>query len=558
MTSKFLRFPTFFWALVSGLLLWAAFPPLGFWPLAWLAPVGWLLLVRRQSLLGKHPYLAIWLAGWFHWAAMLQGIRLAHPVLYWGWLSLSAYLAIYPAVFVGLTRIAVHRAHVPLLAAAPLVWTGLEWFRGHALTGFSLALLGHTQIHWTGIIQVADLAGAYAVSFVVMFVAAALAESLDGRLSRATRRHRLMAAAVLVLVVQCYGFGRIQASRSIAADGKPALRVALIQGSFDTVFEADPERDADVFSRYLELSLQAVREAPEVDLVVWPESAFTGTLGDVVADPPWRPPPETGLSAEQFQRSVRAWEEAFQQKTDYVTRRLNEVAAKGQTVSLIVGCDTQRLSGGRMERLNSALLIAPSGQVRARYFKEHLVMFGEYLPFGEWFPGLYDLTPMASGLTPGVGPKAFRVGSVILSPSICFESTVPHLIRRQVVDLQRAGTPPDMLVNVTNDGWFWGSSILDLHLACNVFRAVENRLPLVIAANTGISAHIDANGRIDQRGGRREEAILHATVQPGAQISKYHLWGDSFSLICILFCFAMSIIGIRDRILGGKRAKTKE
>ena len=558
MASQFRRFPVFSGALCSGLLLWAAFPPWGLWPLAWIAPVGWLGLVRRPALPGRHPYLVIWLAGWWHWAAVLQGIRLAHPALYLGWLSLSAYLAVYPSIFVGLTRVAVHRAHVPLLVAAPLVWTGLEWFRGHALTGFSLGLLGHTQVVWTSLIQVAELAGAYAVSFVMMMVAAAVAEAWDARLSRGTRCRRLVLAAAIILVVPLYGRVRISAGDAGSADGERSFRVALIQGSFDTVFEADPERDVAVFSRYLELSLQAVQNDPQVELVVWPESAFTGTLGDVVAAPPWNPPPESGLSAERFQRSLQAWEEAFRQKTDYVTSRLNEVSGGGRQVSLIVGCDTQRFAGGRAERLNAALLIAPSGQVRARYFKQHLVMFGEYIPFGERFPLLYDLTPMAAGLTPGVVPQAFRVGKVVLSPSICFESTVPHLIRRQVVALQRAGTPPDMLVNVTNDGWFWGSSILDLHLACNVFRAVENRLPLVIAANTGISAHIDANGRIGSRGGRREEAILYADVQPHARTSKYHLWGDSFSLICLLFCFAVSIVGIGDRILGRKRAKTQE
>ena len=131
-----------------------------------------------------------------------------------------------------------------------------------------------------------------------------------------------------------------------------------------------------------------------------------------------------------------------------------------------------------------------------RYDKMHPVLFGEYVPLGETFPWLYRLTPMAGGLTAGEEPQVFEAAGLRWCPCICFENTVPHLVRRQVVELSRRGTPPDVLVTLTNDGWFWGSSMLDLHFACGIFRAVELRRPMLIAANTGFSAWVDADGRV--------------------------------------------------------------
>jgi apolipoprotein N-acyltransferase len=142
---------------------------------------------------------------------------------------------------------------------------------------------------------------------------------------------------------------------------------------------------------------------------------------------------------------------------------------------------------------------------------------------------------MPNGLTAGTTPRAFSVGSVRVAPTICFENTVPHLMRRQVQQLQASGQRPDILVTVTNDGWFWGSSLLDVHLACGVMRAIELRRPLLIAANTGFSAWIDPRGSLKAKGPRRAEAVLHADV-PVADLpdSVYLRGGDWFAGICLL------------------------
>ncbi len=179
-------------------------------------------------------------------------------------------------------------------------------------------------------------------------------------------------------------------------------------------------------------------------------------------------------------------------------------------------------------------------------------MFGEYLPWGDVFPWLYGITPMAQGLDPGQEPQCFRVHGWCLSPSICFESTVPHLIRQQVETLRKSNCPPDLLVNVTNDGWFWGSNILDLQLACAVFRAIENRLPVIIAANTGISAYVDSRGHVQQHGPRRGEAVLSAEVETDGRLSCYRRVGDLPAGLCACFCLAVAVFGLAARLSRNK------
>ena len=161
------RSPTLGLALLGGLLLWLSFPPFDWWPLAWLAPLPWLALIRQKELAGSRPYLALWLGGFAHWLAMLYGISKAHPALIAGWIALSWYLAFYVPVFVWLARVAVHRLGVSSVLAAPIVWVGLELIRGHLITGFSAGLLGHTQTSWPALLQISDLVGAYGVSFPV-------------------------------------------------------------------------------------------------------------------------------------------------------------------------------------------------------------------------------------------------------------------------------------------------------------------------------------------------------------------------------------------------------
>ena len=193
------------------------------------------------------------------------------------------------------------------------------------------------------------------------------------------------------------------------------------------------------------------------------------------------------------------------------------------------------------------MLVDRAGKIVGTYDKIHLVMFGEYMPFSEWLPFLKRISSLTGGAEAGDGPVALAVDGVCYAPSICYETVIPHVIRRQVATLDAAGNRPDVLVNLTNDAWYWGSSELDMHLACDVFRAVETRTPLVIAANGGISAWIDHHGRIRAESPRQQADVILADVElnRGRPPTVYVRTGDWFAALCLTCCIVLAIIGWR-------------
>ena len=475
---------TFRIAALGALLSWAAFPPLDLWPLAWIGPAFWIWLMRRPEPLkeyGRRPYFTLWFVGFGYFLTTLAWLRLPHWTTACAWVALAFYLGFYLPVFVGLGRLAVHRLRVPVVLAAPIVWIGLELARAHLLSGFSMGELSHTQYRWIELIQVSDLGGAYAVDFVLFFVAASLARFVpcgDKRWSV----WPLVPAALLLAMVLGYGHARL-----IHSPAKPELRVALIQGSVDIELKYDPDKQAFIHQQHVELSEEAVERFAPLDLIVWPETMFRYPL--ITCDDGATPPKGSGYTSQSaFERDIKGTARDVEAALAAMARRWN--------AALLLGVDAQHFGVDTVKQFNSAVFVDRQGEIEGRYDKMHRVPFGEYVPLVEHFPWLQHITPIPVSITAGDGPKAFDVKGLRLAPNICYESTLSHVIRGQVHVLEQAGRGPDVLVNLTNDGWFWGSSELDFHLVCAVFRAVECRKPFLIAANTGISAWIDADGRI--------------------------------------------------------------
>ena len=536
---------------LGALLVWLAFPPIGCSWLAWVAPVPWLMLVRMPTLGMRRPYRMLWVVGLFHWLLVVHWVRLPHWTTYFGWWALATYLAVYLPLFMVLTRLAVHRGRISVLVAAPVIWTGLEFLRSHLLTGFSMALLAHTQADHPLIIQVAELTGAYGVSFLLMFTAAGIARVIPVGAQKFTM-WPLIPVVASITGVCLYGAFRLPGKNTDSANaGKIAeVQVALIQGSVDVTFDDFDPRQA--VQEYMELSCQAVLHNPEVDIIVWPESMCTFLAPLITYDPVKAIAPDLKRWAddntEVFRERLRILIEEHRRARGNVT-----VKEEGDRPWFIVCSGTFEIER-KLKHFNTSLCIDPEGQIVARYDKMHPVMFGEYIPLGHWFDWLYDLTPLSGGLSPGKRPVPFVYEDLVFCPSICFESTVPHLIRRQVVQLTREGHPPDVLINLTNDGWFWGSSELDLHLACGVFRAVENRLPLLIAANTGFSAWINANGQIVNQGPRRATGVILAQISndPKTQsLSMYCRYGDWFAGSCLIACVVLMLMGLSTKLPPG-------
>lgn len=529
---------TFGLALVGAVIYWAALPPLDLWPLGWAAPLPWLVLILRPELCGRRPYRSLWLVGFLFWLAAIHWLRLPHPATILGWIALSAYLGVYLPLFIGLSRVAVHRLRVPLIVAAPVVWTGLELARAHVITGFSMGALGHTQYRWLSLIQISDLGGAYAVDFLLVLVAAALA----GLIFPGGQRRvvwPLVPAALVLLAALGYGLLRLEQGKSTSAG--PVTRVALIQGSLDSVLHPSPEDLEAGQRRYLELTRQALARYGQVDLIVWPESTFQILNRGVWLhlQPEAKVPDDWDRPASEFRPQIEELVDA--------DHRLVAEAADRWKAALLVGVGAVDF-GPRGEKVyNSALFVSRQGEVGPRYDKVHCVMFGEYTPFVDWIPWLEKLTPLTGNAAAGTEPRAWDLEHLRIAPSICYESSLAHVIHDQVTTLAAEGREPDVLVNLTNDGWFWGSSELDMHLACAVFRAVECRKPLLIAANTGFSAWIDGDGRIVARGPRRAEGTLLAEVRPDNRRSPYLRYGNWPARLCLLACLGLTGVGVWDR-----------
>lgn len=551
---------TFVLAAIASLLLWASFPPLNLSWLAWLVPALWVYLIESDQLQKRKPYWMIWAISALTWGLILEGVGRAFWANYFGLVLLGSYLAFYQVLFVWLTRRAVAQWRLPVVIVAPVVWTGLELARAHLFTGFGVAMLSHTQYRATWLIQIADLFGAYGVSFVMVFVAACVAHSIrqqtrsaaesDTRTQHLRRWSPLAAASVALLSVYGYGATRTQESPG----DRSTIKMALVQGTEDSVlsgtFEEAMQRSRHTFHQYWRLTLDVCEEHGDLALIVWPESVFSGGLPEVLSTTDSRPNPRSELTQAEFDDRIKQHQAAFHDKTRHVADAINGARAHGPGLGdtyLLGGTDTIKYIGDRDLTYNAALLVSPAGEVVSRYYKMHRVMVGEFVPLGDRLPWLYSLLPIGRGLTPGDAPASFSVDGVRMSPSICFESTVPHLIRRQFVELDRAGETPEVLVNLTNDGWFWGSGILDLQLACAVFRAVELRRPMVIAANTGLTAWVDSNGAIRQKLPRRQEGFLIAEVQPSRRSSVYQRIGDAAAAICLLICLAIGFEALWDR-----------
>ncbi len=515
---------TFAVALAGQLLFWAALPPLALAPLAWLAAVPWVLLIRRAMLPGRRPYAALWLSSFVFHLAAFYWVTLPHWATTFGWLALSFYLALYFPLFIGLSRVAVHRLHVAPLVAAPVVWVGLELARAHLLTGFAMGALSHTQYRWPVVLQISDLFGAYGVSFLIVLVGAALAQMLP---CEGARRSWWPAIPLAAALSGTLAYGAWRTNEQTTHDGP---KVALIQGSIDIEMKHDPEQGQQIFDQYFGLSRQAVQEHPDLDLIVWPETMFRYPW--FTFDKDFVPPADAGWKpAELEARSRQAIEQT--------------VTPLG--VAMLLGIDAMHESPSGDERFNSALFFDRQGHLQGQYAKRHLVPFGEYVPFAETFPWLYQLTPLPGGINRGGGPVSIRVGQASYAPNICYENTIPHFIRGQVVRLRAENREPDILVNLTNDGWFWGSSELDMHLACAVFRAIECRKPSLIAANTGFSAWIDSSGRIRAQGRRRMTDVIIARPEIDDRRSPYLVSGDAPAGLCLLATVALAIFGISDR-----------
>ncbi len=493
-------FSVFLLALLSGILLWASFTPLECAPLAWIALAPLAVLGRLRSL-PRFSWLALWFAGFFTNLVMLQWMRLGHPAMYLALVALAAYVGLYFPMFVLLLRRAV-RWRIPLWLAAPIVWTGLEYARAYLLTGFSWYYLGHSQYRWTTLIQVSDLVGSYGVSFLVAMYSGVIAQFVSERWLVRLRLDTDSCPSGLSYIPWCaatallccvLGYGAV---RKMPADAFPAgPSIALIQGNFSPELKHDRDLVLNRFRVHNTLMQHTVELRP--NFIVWPETMFPWPMqsaGENVTD-------EEILAQVPLDVLRDYGNESAQLVEPFRTQEVQKSLAShayGVGAALVIGVESWVAEKDKTRIFNAAAFVRPDLGYIGSYDKIHRVIFGEYIPLRDVFPWLHQLTPFGAGFGIDAGNefRSFEYGDYSIVPMICFEDTVPHLVRQMASQKDSSGQSCDVLVNLTNDAWFRGSSELDQHLITSAFRCVETRMPLVRAVNGGISAFIDGNGEI--------------------------------------------------------------
>jgi len=475
-------------ALMTAGLLWACFFPLAQGWLAWIALVPFLSLVRSQAR-PRYVYWSAFAGGLAFFLPVLQWLRVGdYNMMYYSWAALATYCAVYFPLAIFLTRQIDRRVPLPLILVFPAVWTALEFLRSYVLTGFPWYYLAHTQHDYLSVIQISDLGGAYAVSFLVAAVNALIFEwlqcfggfralfSLPERLQ--LRRWALPAQTGVVLLVlgAVLLYGNWRLSQNSFASGP---RLALIQGNLDQDIRNEAslsEQSAlQSFQHFRRICDLAAKQRPTPNLIVWPENSCPESWLEGPAGP-------DAASMKLADRAAQIWK----------TNLLFGMEA------YISGSDDKEL------RFNSAVLVhahqgqaGVTGQPGGRYDKIHRVPFGEYVPFQDALPWMKTFAPydFDYSIRPGKQQTRFQLDSFRFGVLICFEDTDPVLAREYVSD--RAEEPKaDFFVNISNDGWWRGTSGHDEHLAVSRFRAIENRRAVCRSVNMGISAMIDGNGRV--------------------------------------------------------------
>jgi apolipoprotein N-acyltransferase len=555
--QKTLRLWPWLAAISSGLLCAACFAPINQAWLCWIALTPLLAGIWFSGTNSKRRYLRDLALGY------IAGVAFFWTVFFWlrtvtipGLLLVGAYMAIYVALWswiCGLLRpslrapAVVNRWTQPpgsaveresILRRSPwlrstnnlrlafllaAVWVAQEWLRSMVFSGWGWNTLGTALHGQLAIIQIAEFTGVAGLSFLVAFTNVILLTTarrfiLETQV-RPMRPHYDLTLTMAALVgVMGFGLRSLQIQRP----GK-TLNVALVQPNIPREQKFSAEFAQNTFDQFTRLSTPALGASARPDLMIWPESSMPGPV----------------LSDELSYRFVM------------------DFSASAKTDLLLGTIDLTET-----DAYNAALLVSDGGERVQVYRKVHLV------PFGEYIPGRYTI-PLLARVVGDQVPGDFAFGKehtvfhltndkARVAPLICFEDTIGDLTRQFVL------RGANLLANVTNDGWFLRSAASQQHLANAVFRCVETRLPMVRAANTGVTCFVNEFGRItqnlaDEHGSQFTDGVLtgEVSVPTGSELTFYVRHGEVFAQGCVGVALLV-IVAMSPRLVRRKRAPVTE
>jgi apolipoprotein N-acyltransferase len=508
-------------ALIAGALSVLAMAPFNAWPVLFLTfPVAvWLIDGAGAGRLGGLPAAAI--AGWWF------GLGYFVPGLYWignaflvdastfAWLmpfavlGLPVYLALFTALGFALARLVWTRDSSRVLALAVSL-TASEWLRGQVLTGFPWNAFGYALSEPLALAQTASLIGIWGLTFLSVAIFASPAVLIDANSRGRMPRTAPIAALLALIALAVFGAVRLSLEPTrMVAD----VKLRIMQPNLQQDVKFNYSAKAAVMQKYLALSDRAsgpqstgVRDAT---ILIWPESAFPFFLT--------REP------------------DAMAEIADFLPKDTVLITGSVRAPDVPPGTRITRA-------YNSIYVVDHEGNVLSVYDKLHLVPFGEFLPFQDWMErmGFEELTKVQGGFIPGTLRRALPIPHAPRAlPLICYEAIFPGIVAAR-------DDRPGWIVNVTNDGWFGLSTGPYQHLQQARLRAIEQGLPLVRAANTGISAVVDPVGRIVARLGLGVEGVLDSRLPAAIAPTLYARMGDIPAAVMIA---ASLVFVIRRRVV---------
>lgn len=491
-------------AAASGLILTLANPPVDAGPLAFVAllPILWVL----RSASPRRGFLLGFAMGLVYYGILLSWIL---PFGFVAWLPLMLVQSLFPALF-GALAPKLWRPGRPLLSAATWasLWTAIDWARGAwPLGGFTWGGLGYTQHENPLLLPLASITGVWGITFAVVIVNALLLEAAL-RARSSPRRAAIPAAAAVAVLVAPIVFTLLEGAPSARA-GQRTLDVAVVQGNVPRSLADDRYLQSDVVAQN-HIRVHRLLAGDPPDLAVWPENSLD------------RDPVRDRLLGSQVERSIA------------------EVGAP-TLVGAITGAPEGRF-------YNQVLFYSPAGEVQGRYTKNHLVPFGEYVPFRRVLGWVDELRAVPRDLIPGGGLRLFDVNGVQVATPICFENVFPDLFRRFV------SQGAEVVVLTTNDSSYALSPASREHVVMSQLRAAETRRWIVQAAISGISAVVDPDGRVVEETELFRQRILRREIPASTVQTIYTRLGDWFPYACI----AGALVWLLANALAGRRGRRRD
>ena len=495
----------------SGILLILIFPNWNVKELAWVSLVPLLFAIKDKD---AHRGFLL---------ASIAGFVFNLGLIYWVTVSMTTYgkmhlalsiivlvlLSLYLCLFIGVPFYCscyMQRTQgLSFTVSLPLFWTAAEYVKSWFLTGFPWENLGYSQFQALHVIQIADITGVYGISFLVVLVNGTIFSFLESRSLKKRIPYKEMSCAALALIVT-FSYGQ---ARLVTPDRQSgtSLKVALVQGNIEQDVKWEPAFLDATMNKYSRLTLETIQDKP--DLVIWPEAATP-----------------------------------FYFQSEVLYQKMVAEVMKKAGAHLLLGSPAWEREAGELKFFNSAFLVSPEGALKGRYDKIHLVPYGEYVPLRQFFPFIDKMVVGIGDFSSGTEVSTLSFPGGTFGTLICYEIIFPDLVRRFVK--KGAG----FLVNITNDAWFGRTSAPYQHLSMAVLRAVENRRFIARAANTGISAIIDASGRIVQQSKLFTPAYLTGIILTGEEKTFYTHYGDIFAMLCLgasLFFIANACLKTRMR-----------